>query len=111
MDLRFRTGKLAKTCSEEKVMVKKLGPQVAGKLKLRLAQLEGADTLADMANLPGARCHELTLDRQGQLAVDLAHPYRLLFKPDHNPIPVKPSGGLDWSQVNRVELLEIVDYH
>lgn len=47
----------------------------------------------------------------GQLAVDLKHPQRLIFQPDDDPVPRKADGGLDWSLVTRVMILEIVDYH
>ena len=78
---------------------------------MRLDQLQAADTLDDLAKLPGARCHELTADRKGQLAVDLVHPKRLIFMPDHDPTPEKPDGGLDWQKVTRAIVIEIVDYH
>ena len=50
-------------------------------------------------------------DRQGQLAVDLVHPKRLVFEPDHDPLPTNAAGGLDWSQVTAIVIVEIVDYH
>ena len=74
-------------------------------------ELRAAQTLADMSRLPPARCHELGLDRKGQLSVDLAHPYRLIFMPDHDPVPAKPDGGLDWTEVTRVLIVEVVDTH
>ena len=76
-----------------------------------MAELGAATTLEDMRLLPGARCHELTGDRKGQLAVDLVHPLRLVFEPDHDPQPEKADGGLDWIAVTKVVIVEIVDYH
>jgi len=38
-------------------------------------------------------------------------PQRLIFEPDHNPVPQKPDGGLDWTQVTRIRVIEITDYH
>lgn len=63
-----------------------------------------------MRTLPG-RCHELTGDRKGELAVDLRGPYRLVFEPADNPPPVKEDGGLDWRRVTAVRILEVEDYH
>jgi proteic killer suppression protein len=57
------------------------------------------------------RCHELTGDRAGQLSIDLDHPYRLIFSPNHDPIPERDAGGLDWSRVNAIRILEIADTH
>jgi proteic killer suppression protein len=53
----------------------------------------------------------LTGSRQGQLSVDLDHPYRLLFIPANNPVPQKSSGGLAWEQVTEIEIVEIADTH
>ena len=82
-----------------------------GDLLIKLGELEAAETLEDMRYMPAARCREKKGDRKGQLSVDLQHPYRLIFTPDHDPPPVKSGGGLDWSEVTRVVILEIVDYH
>lgn len=87
------------------------GKPLAERLQQRLAELRAADTLEDISRLPPARCHELSQDRKGQLAIDLVHPKRLIFEPDHNPLPYKPNGGLDWSNVTRIRVIEIIDYH
>jgi proteic killer suppression protein len=53
----------------------------------------------------------LTQDRKGQLAVDLVHPRRLVFEPANDPVPAKADGGVDWSKVTEIVILEVVDYH
>ena len=111
MEISFRTRKLQKMCNSKKDMQKDLGTRCAEQLAQRLAELNAADTLEDMRYIPNARCHELTQDRKGQLAVDLAHPFRLVFVPDHDPVPTKADGGLDWTQVTRIMVVEITDYH
>jgi len=111
MEIVFAARKLQKLCSEKKKMVKELGAECAAKLQQRLSEMAAVETLEDLRTLPGARCHELTADRQGQLAADLKYPQRLIFVPDHDPLPVKPDGGLDWHEVKRVRIVEIVDYH
>lgn len=60
--------------------------------------LVAALTLEEFRNLPG-RCHELHSDRAGQLSLDLDGPYRLIFEPADDPIPTKPDGGLEWSDL------------
>lgn len=112
MEVRFGTQRLAKLFSSDKRMRTKYGPECAEKMKQRLVELQhAAETLADMRHLPGAACYALAGDRRGQLAVSLKHPYRLIFEPDHSPMPRDSSGGLDWSRVTRILVLEIVDYH
>lgn len=63
-----------------------------------------------MRGLPG-RCHELKADRQGQLAIELHGGKRLILAPNHDPVPCKPDGGLDWARVTCVTIIEVVDYH
>ena len=111
MDIQFKTAKLQKICSQNAVAIKKLGPKMARKLQQRMMELQAAETLSDISRLPPARCHELKGDRKGQLSVGLEHPYRLIFIPVNNPIPEKESGGLDWTQVTKIKIIEIVDTH
>lgn len=110
MDVSFRTTKLEKSLNTHKLLVRIHGDKRAGRIRRRLDDLAAADTLDDMRYLPG-RCHELSGDRAGQLALDLDHPYRLIFAPAHNPLPLKEDGGLDWTAITAIEILEIEDYH
>lgn len=111
MEVSFSTPKLAKTCNSAKKLRGDYGPRMAGLIQQRLAELQAADTLEDMRHLPGARCHELKGNLGGQLAVDLVHPKRMVFKPNHDPVPVKDDGGLNWSEVTAIEVVGIGDYH
>ena len=111
MRVYFHSKKLQKAMATPKAMASKWGDKIARKLSTRLAELTAADHLADIERTSPARCHELTANRKGQLSVDLAHPYRLIFIPADDPIPRKLDGGLDWSQVSAVEILEVADTH
>jgi len=113
MDITFATTSLKKQLNEEKAMIKAHGPLRTKKLKIVLAQLWAASNLAVFAPpmSPPHRCHELTGNRKGQLTVDLDHPYRLVFIPDHDPLPQRPEGGLDWKQVTNIKITGIEDTH
>ena len=111
MEVAFSTKKFAKLCSSAKDMVGKLGKPMAAKLQQRLFELQAAESLDDVPRVPPPRCHEMTGDLKGKLAVDLVHPYRLVFSPDHDPVPTKDDGGLDWKRVTKILVDEIVDYH
>lgn len=63
-----------------------------------------------MDNVPG-KCHPLRADRAGQFAVSLRGPYRLIFEPDHNPVPRLDNGGIDKSRVTRIRIKEVENYH
>ena len=55
---------------------------------------------------PPERCHELTEGKRiGELSVDLDHPYHLIFIPDHDPVPRRDDGGLNWSQVTAIKII------
>lgn len=111
MDIYFRTRKLQKELCEEKKLRKVHGPRRSELIKQRLIEIEDSRTLAILKTIPGPRCHELKGDRKGNLSVDLDHPYRLIFIPNHDPVPQLPSGGMDWSQITSVTILEIADTH
>lgn len=63
-----------------------------------------------MDGVPG-RCHALGADRRGQFAVSLWGSYRLIFIPDHDPIPTLADGGIDLTRVTQISITEVVDYH
>lgn len=111
MDIDFKTGKLRKELSEEKKLRRVHGPRRAELIMQRLAQIEAAPTLGVLRTMPGPRCHELTGNRKGQLSVDLDHPYRLLFVPNHDPVPQLAAGGMDWTKITAIRIEEIADTH
>jgi len=110
VDIEFSTNQLRKVCNDTKKLTRKWGADQAKRLRRRLDDLHAAPTLEDMKQLPG-RCHELNGNRDGQLCLDLVHPYRLIFEPASNPAPSKPDGGLDWGAVTAIRVLGVVDTH
>ena len=92
-------------------MVRQLGANGAKKLKQRLMELKAADVLSDISHLPPARCHQLTGKDAGTFSVDLEHPYRLLFIPADDPVPLYKDGGIDTKRVKEIEIIEIRDTH
>ena len=114
MDISFKNKKLAKSFNEGTVLDKIHGPLRAGKIRIRMQELRAAESLMDFwpPKSPPGRCHELTGGkRSGQLSVDLDHPYRLIFIPDHEPVPKLEGGGLDWRRVTRIKIMGVEDTH
>lgn len=70
----------------------------ADKIHHRIDEIVAADTVEMMIQFHIGRCHPLTQNRKGQYAVDLIHPYRLVFE---------KNGG----EIQIAKILEIVDYH
>lgn len=110
MEIRFATKKLEKSCSLERDRARAYGPDAAKALLGRLTQLYAAADLSAMRSLPGG-CHELLGDRRGEFAVNLTKGLRLVFQPTEQPPPTKPDGGIDWSEVTAITILEVTDYH
>jgi toxin HigB-1 len=110
MEIYFADSKFQKLCQSERTLQKEHGPTRTRKILRHLERLRFAHNLADMRLVSG-RCHELHGDRAGQLALDLDHPYRLIFRPYHEPIPTKVDGGLDWQQVTAILIIAVEDYH
>ena len=110
MDVLFPTEKQQQYFSDSRALQKDWGANGSKKVTLRLQQLAAAPNLEAARPLPG-RCHELSGDRAGQLAMDLHKGFRLVFEPTAGPSPAKDDGGLDWSAVDSITILEITDYH
>lgn len=111
MTVSFDDRKLERQALDPKRAKKELGEQQAKRLLARLADMQAASTLAELKMLHSGRLHPLTGDRLGQLSLDLVHPYRLIFVPDHEPIPRLEDGGLDWSRITSVCVLGIENTH
>jgi proteic killer suppression protein len=110
MEISYRSRKLEKQLTDPKEMVKSFG-QMAIKIKQRLKNLKDADNLGIMKTIPAAKCHELTGERKGELAVDVSGNYRMIFESLHDPIPKKDDGGLNLEEVTKIRINEIEDYH
>ena len=102
---------MEKTSSDKSLLNRRYGARCAGLIQERLDQFGKAKNLAGLRSVPKGRCHELKGKRKGTLAVDLEHPFRLIFEPANNPIPKKPDGGLDWEEVTAIRILSVEDYH
>lgn len=110
MEVFFSTRKLATRLGSDRDRVKEFGAEGAGRIDLRLQQLRAAPTLEHMRSLPG-RCHELTGNLNAHLAIDVRHPYRLIFRPTDSNTTKKSDGGLDWTSVDSITITDIIDYH
>ena len=86
------------------------GPEVSKKLKTRLDDLDAAQSMEPMRNLPG-HWEELKHNRAGQFSARLQGGMRLIVKPQKHPPPTKPDGGLDWSAIDSIYIVEMVNYH
>ncbi len=113
MQVRFANTKLAKICNAAKAAVREFGPVGGKRLMQRLEDIASAPNLAVLTLLPG-RAHPMrggARANEAQWTMDLQHPMRLVFVPDHDPLPRREDGGLDLTQVTAVRIVEVTDAH
>lgn len=98
MDISYRTNKLEKVCTDASIAERKYGIEMAEKLQQRIDQIKAADSVETLIKFKIGRCHPLHQNRKEQYAMDLVHPYRLVFEKIGNITKI-------------VKIIEIVDYH
>ena len=108
LEINFKDKKIRELCEKQVVAEKKLGVACARKLRARLSDLESVSCVTDLV---AGNPHPLKGNRAGQLALDLAGGWRLVFAADHDQCPTRQDGSIDWSQVTIVSIEYIGDYH
>ena len=111
MEVSFATTRLDKLFRNESDLVQTYGSRRARKIMARLTALRRRPTLSQVPTTPPLRRHQLTGNRDEQYAVDIDRQYRLVFEPDHNPIPRRPDRGIDTDRVTAIVITEVIDYH
>ena len=111
MEISFRTRKLQKEFSSGTTLKRKYGDRMALTIMARIGVLKNAGLLQRVPASPPERRHQLKGRRDEQFAVDLVHPYRLVFEPDHSKLPRNEDGGIDLERVTAIRILEVVDFH
>lgn len=111
MEITFRTRRLSRTFSSERQIRREYGDAMANVIMARLRILLRAPNLSQVLTTPPLRRHQLSGERAGQFAIDLTPNYRLIFVPNHLPVPLKEDGGIDTDRVTDIEIVEVVDYH
>lgn len=97
MELRYADRALERVCTDSRQMQRKLGPQVAKALRLRITELVRVETITDLLLVTG-RWEQLTADRSGQWSARLSRNWRLIVEPDG-------------PELVAVVVVEIIDYH
>lgn len=98
MEITYKNKKIEKVCTDAKTSDRTYGIRMSEKIQMRIGEIEAADTIEEMIEYRIGRCHPLSSNRKGQYAVDLVHPYRLVFEKHGNEIQI-------------AHIMEIADYH
>jgi Plasmid maintenance system killer protein len=110
MDIIVNNKKLKKILEDKSKIRKEYGPKMADKIMQRIDDMKCAENLEVLMKLPGNH-HPLTGDRKGQFACNLVQPYRLIYRPANDTLPIDDNDNLIYAEITIVEILEIVDYH
>ena len=110
MDISYKSNKLEKQLTKAKEMQKAFGT-MAKKVNQRMKEIKASENLNDLMKIPAANCHELKGNRKGQYAVDISGNFRLIFEPDHDPVPRKKDNSIDTIKITAIGMLEKEDYH
>lgn len=111
MDIFFKTRKLARVFNSERELRKQYGDRMARTIAIRLAVMKHARTLSMVPVTPPDRRHRLAGKRKEQYAVDLVHPYRLVFEPRRGSAGARDAADRDTAGVTAITIVEVVDYH
>ena len=98
MQIEYKNSQIKKICENAKKAERKYGREMADKIHQRIDEIIAADNIEFLLVHRIGRCHKLTGNREDQYAMDLVHPYRLVFE----------NCGEYWQIAN---IIEIVDYH
>lgn len=111
MEVSFKSRRLEKTFTSRGGLKRAYGNRMEKVIGNRINLLLGASDLSEVPTGPPVRRHQLTGTRKGQFAIDLVHPYRLILKPNHEPVPRKDDGGIDLNRITAIKIIDVVDYH
>ena len=121
MQISVPDNKLRRALSDDTELQKRFGVPMAKKIRLRLAALDAAISLADFwPPFSGPeRCHELLGDKVGMFSMDVQQPYRLLFKPNLTAKSDQSEEAGDegkskkeqWEEIRAIEIESIEDTH
>lgn len=98
MKVEYKTNKLRRECTERKAASRAYGEEMAEKIMQRVKQIRSFPTVEMLIENSVGRCHPLKGNRKGEYAMDLIHPYRLVFLKTGDTI-----------QIARITAIE--DYH
>jgi addiction module RelE/StbE family toxin len=103
MEIHFRTKKLEKILSDDR-LIKKHYSKIFNGLTNRLSELKAVGNLSLISHNPPPRKHKLSGEYEGYWSVDVSKNYRLLFTVPNKNI-------INENQINEIVIEEIVDTH
>lgn len=94
----YKSNRLERICTNYAIAKQKYGERMARLIHQRVDELKSAISVDMLVQFSIGRCHPLEGNRKGEYAMDLVHPYRLIFRQNQTNIQV-------------VRIISIEDYH
>lgn len=98
LKITYKSKKLQRICTNFSVAQQEYNLRMAKLIHQRVDELNAADSVEMLVQYSIGRCHPLEGSRKGEYAMDLVHPFRLVF--EHNK-----------SEIQVVRIISIEDYH
>ena len=98
LEICFKNNKLEACCTDAREAIKKYSVEMAEKIHQRMEELRSIDSIEDLLQHKIGGCHQLKGKRKEQYAMNLVHPYRLVFIQEDTTIQL-------------VKIIDIVNYH
>jgi len=111
VEILFQTARLGKICNSLELLQKTYGQANADKIRCRLAVLGAATTLLAVPTKRPDRRHALKGQLAGCYAVDVLHPFRIVFRAWGTRAATQGRGSTAARDITAIIILEIVDYH
>ena len=99
LEITYRNKSIEQICTNKSIAQTKYGTKMAIKIHACIDQIKAISSVEMLIRFRIGRCHILIGDRKGQYAMDLDHPYRLVF-----------TVGND-GNIQIANIIEIIDYH
>jgi len=106
----YKNNKLEKALANDKELIKTYG-ELAKKIKQRLKELKGADSLLVISQLPALRLYPYKGNRIGEWSVDIKDNWRIIFEIAQDPIPKQENGGVNLILITAIEIVSVEDPH
>lgn len=101
---------MKKLISDDNDCLVNYGSEMGRKIIRRKKEIEAAETLEHMRNMPGKH-HELAGNRKKEISCSLTGNYRLIYTPSDDLSQVTENNELIWSKVRNITIIDINDYH
>lgn len=98
MIVRYKSKKLEKNCTDFSSSQRVYGKEMAKMIHMRIDQILATESVETLVKYAIGRCHRLLGNRDGEYAMDLIQPYRLIFEVNRTEIRI-------------AKILCIEDYH